>query len=142
MIGKRLRFETSHPTEFVDITDRLRDEVRRAGLKAGRVHLQSLHTTVGIAINENEPLLIREFASLLGRLAPVGGGEQAQPVELHRQHLALKGQRVGRYPIHEAPQRRRQQRYATYIELLQRGRTVNWLRVREAELWGLGAQRP
>ena len=76
MIGKRLRFETSHSTEFVDITDRLRDEVHRSGLKIGRVHLQSLHTTVGLAINENEPLLIRDFESLLERLAPVGASYQ------------------------------------------------------------------
>jgi octaprenyl-diphosphate synthase len=76
MIGKRLRFETNHSTEFVDITDQLRDEVHRSGLKIGRVHLQSLHTTVGLAINENEPLLIRDFQSLLERLAPVGAGYQ------------------------------------------------------------------
>src|SRR6202521_1667845 len=76
MIGKRLRFETSHSTEFVDITDRLRDEVHRSGLKIGRVHLQSLHTTVGLAINENEPLLIRDFESLVERLAPVGASYQ------------------------------------------------------------------
>ena len=76
MVGKRLRFETLHPTEFVDITDRLRAEVRRAGLQIGRVHLQSLHTTVGLAINENEPLLLRDFEGLLERLAPVGVGYQ------------------------------------------------------------------
>jgi octaprenyl-diphosphate synthase len=70
MVGKRLRFETNQSTEFVDITDRLSEEVRRSGLQNGRVHLQSLHTTVGIAINENEPLLIRDFQSLLERLAP------------------------------------------------------------------------
>jgi octaprenyl-diphosphate synthase len=74
MVGKRLRFETKHATEFVDLTDRLRDEVRRSGLRIGRVHLQSLHTTVGLAINENEPLLIRDFESLLERLAPAGAG--------------------------------------------------------------------
>ena len=76
MVGKRLRFETQHPTEFVDITDRLRDEVRRAGLRIGRVHIQSLHTTLGIAINENEPLLLRDFEGLLERLAPAGAGYQ------------------------------------------------------------------
>src|SRR6202165_386507 len=76
MIGKRLRFETSHSTEVVDITDQLRDEVPRSGLKIGRVHLQSLHTTVGLAINENEPLLIRDFQTLLERLAPVGASYQ------------------------------------------------------------------
>jgi secondary thiamine-phosphate synthase enzyme len=70
MIGKRFRFETKHATEFVDITDRLRAEVRQAGMQMGRLHLQSLHTTLGLAVNENEPLLLRDFEGLLNRLAP------------------------------------------------------------------------
>jgi secondary thiamine-phosphate synthase enzyme len=74
MIAARLRFETTGPTQFVDITSRLREEVRRSGLRAGRIHLQSLHTTVGLAVNENEPLLLRDFESLLERLAPSGAG--------------------------------------------------------------------
>jgi octaprenyl-diphosphate synthase len=74
VIAKRLHFETTHATEFVDITAQLRDEVRRAGLKIGRVHLQSLHTTLGLAVNENEPLLLRDFQKLLEKLAPSGAG--------------------------------------------------------------------
>ena len=74
MIGKRLRFETSRATEFVDITDRLREEVRKAGMRMGRLHLQSLHTTLGLAVNENEPLLLRDFEGLLNRLAPANAG--------------------------------------------------------------------
>src|SRR5256714_1961813 len=71
-LSHRLDFATTQATEFVDITDRIRDEVRRAGLRTGRVHLQSLHTTLGLAINENEPLLLKDFESLLDRLAPAG----------------------------------------------------------------------
>jgi octaprenyl-diphosphate synthase len=74
MIAQRLRFKTSSPTQFVDITEQLRQEVRRSGLRIGRIHLQSLHTTVGLAVNENEPLLLRDFESLLERLAPSGAG--------------------------------------------------------------------
>jgi secondary thiamine-phosphate synthase enzyme len=74
MISGRLRFKTSRPTEFVDLTSRLRDEVRRSGLRTGRIHIQSLHTTVGLAINENEPLLLRDFQNLLERLAPSDAG--------------------------------------------------------------------
>ena len=74
MISGRLRFDTSHPTEFVDLTKRINDEVQRAGLRTGRLHLQSLHTTVGLAINENEPLLLRDFQHLLERLAPGDAG--------------------------------------------------------------------
>ncbi|HXN78574.1 MAG TPA: secondary thiamine-phosphate synthase enzyme YjbQ [Candidatus Dormibacteraeota bacterium] len=74
MIGKRIRFESTHATEFVDITDRLREEVRLAGMRMGRLHLQSLHTTLGLAVNENEPLLLRDFEGLLNRLAPANAG--------------------------------------------------------------------
>lgn len=74
MIAQRLRFKTSSPTQFVDITEKLREEVRKSGLRMGRIHLQSLHTTVGLAVNENEPLLLRDFESLLERLAPTGVG--------------------------------------------------------------------
>src|ERR1700693_6532173 len=75
-IAKRLRFKSAGSTQFVDITEQLREEVRRSGLQIGRIHLQSLHTTVGLAVNENEPLLIRDFQSLLERLAPSGAGYQ------------------------------------------------------------------
>jgi octaprenyl-diphosphate synthase len=74
MTGKRIRFETKHATQFVDITDRLREEVQRAGLRTGRIHVQSLHTTVGLAVNENEPLLLRDFETMLERVAPEGAG--------------------------------------------------------------------
>ena len=74
MITSRLRFESSRATEFVDLTKRLRDEVLRSGLRNGRIHMQSLHTTVGLAINENEPLLLRDFQILLERLAPGDAG--------------------------------------------------------------------
>jgi secondary thiamine-phosphate synthase enzyme len=74
MIAGRLRFETSHATEFVDITKLVNEEVRRSGLRTGRIHLQSMHTTLGLAINENEPLLLRDFQKLLERLAPGDAG--------------------------------------------------------------------
>src|SRR5205823_2692347 len=72
--ASRLEFATSRSTEFVDLTARIRDEVGRAGLRNGRVHLQSLHTTVGHAVNENEPLLLRDFQGMLERIAPTGAG--------------------------------------------------------------------
>lgn len=70
----RLDFSSTGPTQFVDLTDRVRDEIARSGLRDGRVHLQSLHTTVGLAVNENEPLLLRDFEVMLERLAPAGAG--------------------------------------------------------------------
>ena len=74
MTANRIEFDSTRSTEFVDITDRIRESVRRSGLRDGRVHLQSMHTTLGIAVNENEPLLHRDFENLLERLAPAGAG--------------------------------------------------------------------
>ncbi len=81
MIARRIGFDTSHTTQFVDLTGRLRSEVAEAGLRTGRLHLQSLHTTLGLAINENEPLLLRDFAGLLERLAPAGAGYEHDDFE-------------------------------------------------------------
>lgn len=69
---RRLDVPTAHATQFVDITARLQDEVTAAGLRNGRLHLQSLHTTLGLTLNENEPLLMRDLEAALERLAPVG----------------------------------------------------------------------
>jgi secondary thiamine-phosphate synthase enzyme len=69
---RRLDVPTASATEFVDITARLQAEVAAAGLVDGRLHLQSLHTTLGLMMNENEPLLMRDLETALERLAPTG----------------------------------------------------------------------
>lgn len=48
--ARRLHLPTTNPTEFVDITARLQDEVTAAGLLNGRLHLQSLHTSLGLTL--------------------------------------------------------------------------------------------
>jgi heptaprenyl diphosphate synthase len=48
--ARRLDLPTTNPTQFVDITARLQDEVTAAGLLNGRLHLQSLHTSLGLAL--------------------------------------------------------------------------------------------
>src|SRR5256885_5128683 len=76
MVTGRLHFESTQATEFIDLSERIRDEIRKCGLSTGRIHLQSLHTTLGLAINENEPLLLEDFHALLERLAPGDAGYQ------------------------------------------------------------------
>ncbi len=71
--GRRLELATTRSTEFVDVTPNLQAEVERAGLCNGRLFVQSLHTTLGLLVNENEPLLLGDFEALLEKLAPGGG---------------------------------------------------------------------
>ena len=65
-----IRIATDHPTQFIDLTDRLEALVAQSGIRFGFVNVQSLHTTAAIVVNENEPLLLRDFADALERSAP------------------------------------------------------------------------
>jgi secondary thiamine-phosphate synthase enzyme len=66
----RLHVTTTHPTEFIDLTDRLERLVADAGLRFGMVNVQTLHTTMAVVVNEHEPLLLTDFRQLLEAAAP------------------------------------------------------------------------
>lgn len=66
----RIHVETTEPTAFVDLTDRLTAWVASSGIHSGLLVVQSLHTTAGVVVNEHEPLLLADFRELLRGLAP------------------------------------------------------------------------
>jgi isopentenyl-diphosphate Delta-isomerase len=70
-----LHYQTGDRGEFIDITDDVTSVVERSGVRNGLVHVCSYHTTAAIRINENEPLLMRDFRRMLDRLAPPGSYE-------------------------------------------------------------------
>lgn len=67
-----LTFNTTRGPQFVDITDLIQQKLDKSGIKEGNVFVYSRHTTAGIVINENEPLLIRDMYSHLQKLAHPG----------------------------------------------------------------------
>jgi secondary thiamine-phosphate synthase enzyme len=67
-----VHFRTEKHLQFVDLTELVAERVRRSGVGEGMVTVQSLHTTAAIVVNENEPLLLEDFARLLERFAPAG----------------------------------------------------------------------
>jgi len=69
--SKIIAFETKTQIEFVDITDRVREVVEEVGIRNGLVTIFSHHTTMGVGINHNEPLLLQDFMLTLYRLSPV-----------------------------------------------------------------------
>ena len=66
----RIRVATGRAMEFIDLTERVEALVAGAGIHAGLVNIQSLHTTTAIVVNEHEPLLLDDFDALLARTAP------------------------------------------------------------------------
>jgi secondary thiamine-phosphate synthase enzyme len=64
-----LRVETQRPIEFVDITPFISRAVREMALAAGLAMIQTRHTTTGLLVNENEPLLLTDFEAFFARMA-------------------------------------------------------------------------
>ena len=65
-----LLVESTTAPEFVDITDRVVEVLKGSGIRNGSALVFSRHTTAAVTIQENEPLLLNDMASLLERLAP------------------------------------------------------------------------
>lgn len=56
--------------EFIDITGRVIDSIKEAGIRNGFAVVFSKHTTAAITIQEHEPLLLQDLANTLERFAP------------------------------------------------------------------------
>jgi secondary thiamine-phosphate synthase enzyme len=61
-------YKTRERLELINITRDLNEIVRRHGLKAGFVIVQSLHTTTAVFINEFQQALVDDMKSFLERL--------------------------------------------------------------------------
>lgn len=73
IVNDRLRLRSSRTTEFISLNGHLQAAVDAAGLRNGRVFVQSMHTTLGLAVNEPEPLLLADLEAMLKRLVPTEG---------------------------------------------------------------------
>jgi len=71
ILKQKLEIQTSQQIEFIDITKDVQSFIDKAGVANGQVTIFSPHSTASIAINHNEPMLIKDFVHLLYKLAPI-----------------------------------------------------------------------
>ncbi|ABD41257.1 protein of unknown function UPF0047 [Methanospirillum hungatei JF-1] len=70
----KIDVSTGSRTQFIDITDRISEEVRRTGVQNGTCFVFTQHTTAGLTINENaDPDVVRDILAGLARLVPPVG---------------------------------------------------------------------
>jgi len=74
VVRSSISIETQDLVEFVDITPLLARAVCDAGLVAGLAMVQTRHTTTGLLINENEPLLLTDLEAFFSRIATAPRG--------------------------------------------------------------------
>jgi secondary thiamine-phosphate synthase enzyme len=84
----RIRVATERAMEFIDLTARIEALTSWAGIQAGLVNIQSLHTTTAIVINEHEPLLLADFDALLARAAPGDAPYRHDDLDVRTENLA------------------------------------------------------
>lgn len=67
---KTLEFQTKDEFDFIDITDAIKSFVKESEIGNGLVNIQILHTSAGLILNENEPLLLKDIKNHLENLSP------------------------------------------------------------------------
>jgi len=65
MFNRIVDWITSDRTQLINITDRINDVVRKSGIRDGLVHLQSLHTTTSVFLNEWQDALLHDVRRFL-----------------------------------------------------------------------------
>lgn len=65
IFSRVLDWITSDRTQLINITDRINEIVRKSGVRDGIVHLQSLHTTTAVFLNEWQDALLHDVKNFL-----------------------------------------------------------------------------
>ena len=65
-----LTFNTKKRREYINITPRVEEAVRKSGVKEGLVLVNPMHITASCYINDDEEGLINDFDEFLEKIAP------------------------------------------------------------------------
>lgn len=82
---ERIDIESKAQIEFMDITDRIQEIIDRSGVREGQVLVYVPHTTMGVAINHNESMLLQDFMRVLYKIVPVDSQYSHDLFELRRE---------------------------------------------------------
>ena len=82
---EKIDLESKTQIEFMDITDNVQEIVDRSGIREGQVLVFVPHTTMGVAINHNESILIQDFMRILYKAVPVDDHYSHDLFELRRE---------------------------------------------------------
>jgi len=70
----RYRIQTTKPQQFIDITAKVAEEVRKSGVQDGIAVVYVPHTTAGVTINEDaDPDVVHDIIATLNKTYPVHG---------------------------------------------------------------------
>ncbi len=74
ILHRTLKLVTDSRVELHNISDRVRDQVRASGIRAGFLILSTLHTTTALFLNEFQAALMADLTEVLERLVAQDAG--------------------------------------------------------------------
>ena len=80
-LTEHLWFNTSNRVEFINITHKVEELVKKSGIKEGLCLVNAMHITASVYINDAENGLIEDFKEFLEKLAP------HEPISKYRHNL-------------------------------------------------------
>jgi secondary thiamine-phosphate synthase enzyme len=76
ILNESFTFSTRGEIDFVDLSSRVEDIVRKSGVKNGLAHVFAPHATGILILTENESALLNDIRNALERLIPKRGSYQ------------------------------------------------------------------
>ncbi len=90
-----LTVDTHRARECIEITDTVRDVVRKSGVRTGLCHVMALHATAAIVVNENDdPNIGVDLLDALERTIPEGAGWRHDRID-HNAHAHIQAALLG-----------------------------------------------
>jgi secondary thiamine-phosphate synthase enzyme len=76
IMNKTYKFTTQGEIDFIDLSDKVQQEVSSSGIKNGEVHVFAPHATGILILTENDAALLADIKTFLEELAPKHGSYQ------------------------------------------------------------------
>jgi secondary thiamine-phosphate synthase enzyme len=74
IFNEKVVFSTKGEIDFMDLTGKVHDVVRKSGIQNGLIHVFAPHATGVIILTEHEPSLDRDVKDFLEKIIPKHGG--------------------------------------------------------------------
>jgi secondary thiamine-phosphate synthase enzyme len=69
-LHKTFEYKTHGGFHVMDVSDEIIAFVKESGVENGLLNIQTMHTTAGLLLNENEPLLLKDLEAHYEGLSP------------------------------------------------------------------------
>ena len=83
VVNKSYNFTTQGEIDFIDLSDKVQEEVSLSGIKNGIVHVFAPHATGILILTENDYALLNDIKAFLQDIVPKHGGTYQHPANAH-----------------------------------------------------------